>query len=55
MTYDDVVKRSRQTGAELRELYHQRRTAVAALVATGQPPFTDRDSSTGGAIAPPWH
>ena len=59
VTYDDVTKRAARTGAELRELYHQRRAAVAALAAAGEwpvpPPTATRDERSGGDPAPLRH
>lgn len=55
VTYDDVTKRSQRTGADLRELYEQRRAAVIALVAAGLPPFPAVADPTGGSHPPPRH
>jgi hypothetical protein len=52
VTYDDVTKRPATTGAELRELFEQRRAAISALVAAGLPPFPGALGPTGSPRAP---
>jgi hypothetical protein len=47
ITFDDVTKRAGQTGAELRELYEQRRRAVAVAIAAGHPLFPIDGDATG--------